>query len=136
MTTTVPANNRILIIDDNPAIHEDFRKILVGGEQDRVTEELLGAVLGKSGSRAAQATFEIDSAHQGQEGLAKVEAALAAGSPYALAFVDVRMPPGWDGVETITQIWAKDSEIQVVICTARSAIAGRAKGPSVLQKFS
>ena len=120
MTTAVPANNRILIIDDNPAIHADFRKILTGGQQDRVTEELLGAVLGKGGNRAAQAMFEIDSAHQGQEGLAKVEAALAADRPYALAFVDVRMPPGWDGVETIMQIWAKDSEIQVVICTAYS----------------
>ncbi len=117
---TSDTNNRILIIDDNPAIHEDFRKILVGGKRDQATEDLLGAVLGKSEHRAAQVAFEIDSAHQGQEGLAKVEAALAAARPYALAFVDVRMPPGWDGVETITQIWAKDPAIQIVICTAYS----------------
>ena len=49
-----------------------------------------------------------------------VEQAVAAGKPYALAFVDMRMPPGWDGVETIEHIWKVDPEIQVVICTAFS----------------
>ena len=122
MSTAIPdANNRILIIDDNPAIHEDFRKILVGTQHsDEATDDLLSAVLGKTEKRSVQISFDLDSAYQGQEGLAKVEAALAEGRPYALAFVDVRMPPGWDGVETITRIWAKDPGIQVVICTAYS----------------
>jgi PAS domain S-box-containing protein len=37
-----------------------------------------------------------------------------------MAFVDVRMPPGWDGIETIKQIWAECPQLQVVICTAYS----------------
>src|SRR5438105_5849109 len=57
---------------------------------------------------------------QGQEGLERVQHALAAGSPYAMAFVDVRMPPGWDGVETTAKIWQKYPDLQVVICTAYS----------------
>src|SRR5580658_4919011 len=64
--------------------------------------------------------FEVDSAYQGQEGWEKVCAAVKSGTRYAMAFVDMRMPPGWDGVETILKIWEVDPEIQVVICTAYS----------------
>ena len=64
--------------------------------------------------------FEIDSALQGQDGLAYVERAQAASRPYALAFVDVRMPPGWDGIETIGHLWEADPDLQIVICTAHS----------------
>jgi two-component system, cell cycle sensor histidine kinase and response regulator CckA len=118
---TSEINNRILVIDDNPAIHEDFRKILVAGQmRDQVTDDLLSAVLGKSERRATPVKFELESVLQGREGLAKVEDALAEGRPYALAFVDIRMPPGWDGVETITHLWSKDPALQVVICTAYS----------------
>ena len=114
-------NNRILVIDDNPAIHDDFRKILGTAAPAHVAlDEVMATVFGDEPPAAAQVSFAIDSAFQGEEGLAKVTAALAAGRPYALAFVDVRMPPGWDGVETITRIWAQDPTIQVVICTAYS----------------
>src|SRR5581483_9534765 len=63
---------------------------------------------------------EVDSAFQGQEGLEMVKQAAANGRPYAMAFVDVRMPPGWDGIETISKIWKQYPELQVVICTAYS----------------
>src|SRR6202034_349906 len=62
----------------------------------------------------------IDSAYQGKEGLDLIEKSLSEDRPYALAFVDVRMPPGWDGVETTSHIWQKYSDLQVVICTAYS----------------
>jgi signal transduction histidine kinase len=121
VSTPGTIDNRILIIDDNPAIHEDFRKILLGdSHHDTATDDLLSAVLGKSEKRPMRVSFELDSAHQGQEGLLKVEKALAEGRPYALAFVDIRMPPGWDGVETIIHLWSKDPALQVVICTAYS----------------
>ena len=64
--------------------------------------------------------FEIDSAYQGREGLDLIEKSLLENRPYALAFVDVRMPPGWDGVETTCKIWEKYADLQVVICTAYS----------------
>jgi PAS domain S-box-containing protein len=64
--------------------------------------------------------FEVDSAYQGQEGVLLVKKALEAGLPYAMAFVDVRMPPGWDGVETTRRIWELDPNLQVVLCTAYS----------------
>jgi two-component system sensor histidine kinase/response regulator len=120
-----PPNRRILLIDDNPAIHQDFAKILGGsGEEPSALEDVEAALFGdepagESAPVRAEA-YELDSAFQGQEALAKLEAALARGRPYAMAFVDVRMPPGWDGVETIQRLWAVDPHLQAVICTAYS----------------
>lgn len=117
-------NNRILVIDDNPAIHADFRKILGPGSTNTTLLDQVEAALFDSKDvytmEVQETVFEIDSAYQGQEGFQKVEEALRDGRPYALAFVDVRMPPGWDGVETIIRIWEKNPELQMVICTAYS----------------
>jgi len=120
--TLQPENRRILIIDDNPAIHEDFRKIL-GPANGKLAKELDAdetALFGEKVDAARQWSFQIDSAFQGQEGLEKVRRAFANGSPYAVAFVDVRMPPGWDGIETISRIWKEFPDLQIVICTAYS----------------
>ncbi|MCI0539216.1 MAG: ATP-binding protein, partial [Verrucomicrobiales bacterium] len=78
------------------------------------------ALFGQSVRPVQQTIFDLDSAYQGQEGLAKVQQAISSGHPYALAFVDGRMPPGWDGVETIAHLWQTYPDIQVVICTAYS----------------
>jgi CheY-like chemotaxis protein len=114
-------NRRILVIDDNRAIHEDFRKILsprvVPSEQ---LTECGSSLFGDSESGPPPPTFEIDSAYQGQEGVEFIEHSLAINNPYAMAFVDVRMPPGVDGVETTAMIWKKHADLQVVICTAYS----------------
>src|ERR1700733_7445853 len=114
-------NQRILVIDDNRAIHDDFRKILTradDGEAALAAAEL--AIFGESESIVARPTFEVDSAMQGRDGFECIRAALAAGRPYAVAFVDMRMPPGWDGLETIEKIWTVDADVQVVICSAHS----------------
>jgi PAS domain S-box-containing protein len=115
----VEPNHRILVIDDNQAIHDDLRKILLG--EVKTQERLQDDEVLLFGIEAVPITrFEIDSAYQGQEGLAKLEQSLAEGRPYAMAFVDVRMPPGWDGVETITRLWQVYPNLQVVVCTAYS----------------
>jgi len=114
-------NNRILVIDDNRSIHDDIRKILCPpreGYDDLAAAKAL--VFGGTAEETPQLNFEVDSAFQGQEGLEMVQKAAAAGRPYALAFVDVRMPPGWDGVETVTHLWKKHDDLQVVLCTAYS----------------
>ncbi|MDB5873568.1 MAG: barA 10 [Ramlibacter sp.] len=111
-------NRRILLIDDVASIHEDFRKIL--GARPTQNLDRVEAALFDQPVAARKQGFELDSAHQGREGLAMVEAALQAGSPYAMAFVDMRMPPGWDGVETVERLWAVDPQLQIVICTAFS----------------
>ncbi len=116
-----PASQRILVVDDNSAIHEDFRKILSPDQRaDPEAERMEQILFTDTPSASSRLEFEMDSASQGQEALAMVERALAEGRPYSLAFVDVRMPPGWDGIETISHLWKVDSRLQVVICTAYS----------------
>jgi PAS domain S-box-containing protein len=108
-------------VDDNLAIHEDFRKIL--GEQlptvSRLTE-LETRLFGPSDVPVRRATFRLDSAYQGQDGLRMLQKAVEEKDPYALAFVDVRMPPGWDGLETLEHFWQCCPDLQAVICTAYS----------------
>ena len=112
--------HKILIIDDTPTIHEDIRKILCPAKGNDQFLDLQASLFGAPSSQQEQSQFQIDSAFQGQEGLEKVERSLADGAGYALAFVDMRMPPGWDGLETIRHLWEKCPELQVVICTAFS----------------
>lgn len=114
---------RILIIDDNPQIHSDFIKILTSQhEKSDKLEELQTTLFGKNTTETDDLLprFQIDTASQGKEGVDKIREAVENGAPYSLAFVDIRMPPGWDGIETIKHIWEVNKDIQIVICTAYS----------------
>ena len=112
---------RILLIDDNRAIHDDIRKILI---QDNSTtsalDDMEAELFGTVNQSSPQELFEIDSAYQGQDGVKLLRHSLHECHPYSLAIVDMRMPPGWDGVETIKQLWAEYSNLQVILCTAYS----------------
>ena len=112
-------NRRVLLVDDTPTIHADFRKIL---EPEPVFSDLDAdeAFLFDQKEAAGTVRFEMQSAHQGREGLEKVRAAKLAGLPFAMAFIDMRMPPGWDGVETVEHLWKEDPRLQIVLCTAYS----------------
>lgn len=117
---TKDTSHRILVIDDNPAIHHDFQKVLLGENGPdaamlAVERMLLGARV-----ETVLPAFEIEFAAQGRQGVDMAAQALSAGRPYALAFVDMRMPPGWDGLETIEHLWAADPHVQVVVCSAHS----------------
>src|SRR5438874_12722776 len=97
---------RVLVVDDNRAIHEDFVKILSG--KAGASSELLAAErlpLGEALAATPRPTFQIDTALQGAEGVARVQQALEEGQPSALAFIDMRMPAGWDGLETSQRPW-------------------------------
>ncbi len=114
-------NNRILIIDDNPEVHDDIRKILGSEDNGQIAmSEAKELLFGDDHLPLDKRRFEIVSAFQGQEGLQKVKEAEEGGRPFAMMFVDVRMPPGWDGVETIKRIWHLYPQLQAVVCTAYS----------------
>ena len=113
--------HRILVIDDSQVIHDDFRKILCGQRRSGTRLDAAEAALfGEPVRNDGQFVFEVDSAFQGQHGLARVYHAMQEGRPYALAFLDVQMPPGWDGIETAPKLWVADPDLQIVICTAYS----------------
>ena len=116
---------KIIVIDDNDSIHSDFAAILGKQKEDTSKLDALGSALFSGGDtqKAELATdnqYDLGFASQGQDGFELVKKAIADGKPYELAFVDMRMPPGWDGLETIKHIWSVDPDIQVVICTAYS----------------
>ena len=125
MQSINPTKRRVLIIDDNRNIHNDYRKILDSRTPSVESSAALNAFFDeepfeKDDPMMVPLNIEIDSALQGQQGLEMVKQAVAQGRPYSLAFVDIRMPPGWDGLKTISEIWKIAPDLQVVICSAYS----------------
>ncbi|MEM7559950.1 MAG: ATP-binding protein [Planctomycetota bacterium] len=118
---TEKLTSRILIVDDNEAIHEDFRKILKSRETNSsaVQDAFFGDTLDETPD-GLTTDFELESALQGELGLEALLKAQEEGRPFDLAFVDMRMPPGWDGVETIRRLWGADPSLEIVICSAYS----------------
>ncbi|MGC4032019.1 MAG: EAL domain-containing protein [Tepidisphaeraceae bacterium] len=110
---------RILVIDDNPAIHDDFRKVLADAPTPSGVDDLESALFGEPEAMDSP-SYDVDVAHQGDEGLQKIVAANTEGRPYAMVFTDMRMPPGWDGVQTLREIWKTSPGQQAAICTAYS----------------
>jgi two-component system, cell cycle sensor histidine kinase and response regulator CckA len=135
-TTNLKPNHRILLVDDNTSIHEDFRKILCPNTARAAALNKMEEALFDETPVADETSFELDSAFQGREGLEMVKQSLAEARPYAMAFVDVRMPPGWDGVETIARIWEIYPELQIVVCTAYSDYSWEAMRAKVGQPDS
>ena len=115
-----PRITAILVIDDNASIVEDFRRVLCPPVVNPDLSALEQEVFGEVSPTAETPLFEVFGASQGERGLEKILEAKRAGHPFPLAFVDVRMPPGWDGIETAKRIWEADPAIQLVICTAYS----------------
>ncbi len=119
---------RILIVDDNESIHEDIEEILTSRQQKRDSdlsnlEEMLFGNESDSEINPAvsdDVSYRIDHAYQGEESVKMVHLAEDEGDPYSLIFMDVRMPPGMDGVEAIKAIWDDFPYIEMVICTAYS----------------
>ena len=120
MSDKTTDNRRILIIDDNASIHDDFRKILETPKDSGSLDQARAALFGEALSLPPREDYELDFASQGREGCGMVHSAYGKGRPYALAFVDMRMPPGWDGLETIENLWYVDPVLEIVICTAYS----------------
>ncbi len=123
MTPPAKKDNRVLVIDDHEPIHADFRKALSAwegrGELTRLHAQLFGGDSQPAAARAP-AKIEIVSALRGKEGLEILQQGLCEQRPFAVAFVDMRMPPGWDGLETIEHLWRADPDLEVVLCTAYS----------------
>lgn len=122
--------HRVIVIDDNSAIHNDFSKILTDKTEPAfdlsdLENQLFGLVPNDETIEVQQDNgtsllFELDYALQGKQGFKMVRQAVDQGNPYAMAFVDMRMPPGWNGLETIENLWRADPDLQVVICSAYS----------------
>ena len=117
---------RILIADDNESIHRDFDKILSSKVEDNeemrnLERQLFSADIRKERYQVnLTRDFELDHAYQGDEALKMVRTAASENRPYSLIFMDIRMPPGYNGITTISRIWQEFPDIEMVLCTAHS----------------
>ncbi len=124
---------RILLVDDNAAIHEDFRKVLVAKGCDKAIDALKADLFGELSAKQCNIDgFALDSAYQGEAAIELVKQSLQDNCPYAMAFVDIRMPPGLDGITTIQKIWELDPDMQIVICTVHTDFSWE----EILKKFN
>ncbi len=117
-----PLNTRVLIVDDQEEIHEDFREMLLPQRTAAASDDLVAAFLDRPGpaARPALPTFDLRHARTGEDGFDVVRQGRERNEPIAVAFVDVRMPPGIDGVETVRRMRTVDRDLEVVIMTAYS----------------
>jgi len=119
-------NRRILIVDDQQDLREQLAKLLARSGKKSSTQSLvqqmrsrlLGADAGAGEDSDTEPSYYVDTAGQGQEGYELVRAAVEQGRPYAVMFLDMRMPPGWDGMETAKRIREVDRNLEIVIMTA------------------
>jgi CheY-like chemotaxis protein len=97
----IAMEHRILIVDDSQEIHELYKKII---------SKMNASGLGHS--------FKLDQCYQGEVGVLKVREAEKVKDPYSFVIMDITMPPGMDGVETIQEIQKEYSHTEFIVCTA------------------
>jgi CheY-like chemotaxis protein len=121
MNATPQVRSRILVIDDNQAIHDDFRKVLdPEAAPSPALRQAAAALFDRDVPPSTRPSYEIDTVLRGQDGVELVRKAMEEGRPYAMAYVDMRMPNGWNGLETTRRLWQIAPGLRVVLCTAFS----------------
>ena len=123
---------RVLVADDEADLRDSYRQILASPDATAQTgtfQELRARLQGgkaaaghASKPESGKAKFDAVYVDGAEAAVAAVRAALAAGTPFSMAFLDMRMPPGPDGLWAARQIRELDPAIEIVICTAYSDV--------------
>ena len=114
--TNVSDNRRVLIVDDQQEIHDDFAEML--SQPEEAATDWLASAFVATEKRAFLPRFELLHAGSGEEGCEIVRRGWDLHRPVAVAYIDIRMPPGMDGVETIRRMRKTDPNLEAVIMTA------------------
>jgi CheY-like chemotaxis protein len=109
---------KILVADDHPQMHEVFNSIFKKQVPDLPTRELLRFYADDIPAMPPMPDYEITFVKQGREAIEMTQKALADGTPFDLAILDVRMPPGITGVAAAKEIIVMQPELQIILCTA------------------
>lgn len=104
-------------MDDNASIHADFRKVLAAQSRTSSLSELEQALFGGTPERVVPAQFDASYSLSGEDACRLVSRAARDASPFEIAIVDMRMP-GWDGIQTVQQLWLVQPELEVAITSA------------------
>ena len=125
MKTKQDNKRQILIVDDQSHIHDTFQRVFAHQSKDNTALEdfeqrFLGSDESDLASGSNKPEFELTHAGSGEEAIEILRTAREKGQSFSVAFVDMRMPRGMDGLDTTEALWELDSSLQVVICTAHS----------------
>ena len=110
-------NYRVLVVDDQREIHQDFEEMLTPGLTGSSTDDLAEAFAPEV-DESFLPKFQLLHARGGSEAYDIVKAAIEADDPIAVAYIDIRMPPGMDGIETTRRIRTVDTNIEIVLMSA------------------
>jgi diguanylate cyclase (GGDEF)-like protein len=119
------STNRVLVVDDDALLIGEYLKCLGENFEPGVVTATLGdlekVLFGENTDDHGSAKFEVQSRSQGESAVEAVGDACRAGSPYSIVFLDIRMPPGIDGIEAAKQIREIDPNVNIVIVTGSSS---------------
>ena len=121
-------NKRILVVDDQQDLCDQLAKLLLRSGKKNETlslvQQMRAKLLGNvneaedSEQTTEDSSYIVDTASQGEIAFEMIKKANVMNTPYAVAFIDMRMPPGWDGLKTAKSIREIDKDIEIVIMTA------------------
>ncbi len=121
MTTQETSLNRILVVDDDALLIGEYVRCLGEGFEPDSHIATLGdlekVLFGEDTDDKGAAKFEVQSRDQGQLAVDAVEEAVGDGMPYSIVFLDIKMPPGIDGIEAAKRIREIDPNVNIVIVT-------------------
>jgi len=121
LTSEETTTNRILVVDDDAMLIGEYLRCLGSDfEPDSATStlgDLEKVLFGEETDEKGAAKFDVQSCNQGLVAVEAVRDAVKVGSPYAIVFLDIRMPPGIDGLEAARQIREIDQNVNIVIVT-------------------
>jgi diguanylate cyclase len=125
-----PFRRRLLVIDDQQEIHDTFARVfrppdagddtLDAFESRFLSDARFNSSTEPAGHQRVQPLYDLTHAFNGRQGVDLARQAVQSGHRFSVAFIDMRMPLGWDGLETTERLWEVDPAVQVVICTAHS----------------
>ncbi len=110
-------NYRVLVVDDQQEIHQDFEEMLTPSLMGTSTDDLAEAFASEV-DESFLPTFELLHARSGAEAYNIIKMAIETDNPVAVAYIDIRMPPGIDGIETTRRVRSIDENIEIVLMTA------------------
>jgi diguanylate cyclase (GGDEF)-like protein len=121
MITQEISTNRVLVVDDDAMLIDEYLQCLGTDFDPDIGTETLGdlekVLFGEETNKNGAGRFDVDHRNQGEAAVDAVRDAVKVGSPYAIVFLDIRMPPGIDGIEAARQIRALDPNVNIVIVT-------------------
>ncbi len=125
MTLSMQKTKRILVVDDEQAIIEEYQRAFGAngvGDNTVLLKELDQELFGTQSDKASALDFAVQSATQGEQAIAEVARAIEAKEPYQIIFMDVDMPPGINGIETAKQIRQLDQDVNIVIVSGATGL--------------